>query len=107
MKLKYLIIGLGNPGKKYFYNRHNIGFLALDVLGNHFHCRVTDKFKQSHMARTELDGHALILLKPQTFMNASGDMARKAAAFFRIPPPQIIVIHDDVDFPLGDRKSVV
>ncbi|MBI2042670.1 MAG: aminoacyl-tRNA hydrolase [Candidatus Nealsonbacteria bacterium] len=80
-----LIIGLGNPGKKYEKTRHNFGFLAIDEL----------------QKQTPKDA---ILLKPDTFMNKSGKAVKEKAAYYKIKPQDIWVIHDDIDLPLGEYK---
>ncbi|MDD5065589.1 MAG: aminoacyl-tRNA hydrolase [bacterium] len=102
--MKYLIVGLGNPGKKYARNRHNIGFLSLDSLSGSFSVEITKKYKQSLIATLEWNQKTLVLMKPLTFMNASGDMVQKAVATYKIPLSHLIVIYDDIDFPLGRIK---
>ncbi|MBQ4354733.1 MAG: aminoacyl-tRNA hydrolase [Clostridia bacterium] len=94
---EFIVCGLGNPGKEYLYTRHNAGFLAMDVLTQK--CGVGElkqlKFK-SLTAQTTLGGHRVLLMKPQTFMNASGEAVLEAANFYKIPPEKIIVLSDDV-----------
>ena len=98
---EFLIVGLGNPGSKYEFTRHNAGFLTLDRL-----C-VEEKFKinkikyKSVIGEVNLNGHKCIAMKPQTFMNNSGEAVRDAAAFYKIPPEKIVVIFDDVTLPCG------
>ena len=93
---EYLIAGLGNPGKEYLYTRHNAGFLAMDVLAEKRGIELKQlKFKALTAAAT-LDGLRVLLMKPQTYMNASGEAVREAADFYRIPPERILVISDDV-----------
>lgn len=98
---KYLIVGLGNPGLQYARTRHNVGFLALDHISKKLGC---DTKRLKHLALTEkavIDGIGVLLMKPQTFMNNSGEAVRDAADFYKIPPKNIIVIFDDTSLPVG------
>ena len=99
--MDYLIAGLGNPGQKYFYNRHNIGFLSIDTLGDHFNTSIDEKYKKSYIGKCSFNDKKILLMKPQTYMNLSGEMIRKAMATYKIPIQNIIIIHDDVDLPLN------
>ncbi len=94
---EFIVVGLGNPGKEYHLTRHNAGFLAMDVITQK--CGIGDlkqlKFK-ALTAQATLGGHRVLLMKPQTFMNASGESVQEAANFYKIPPENIIVISDDV-----------
>lgn len=94
----WLVVGLGNPGSDYAQTRHNIGFMAVDALAGA--ARFTSKF-QSETASLSIEGEKVVLLKPQTFMNLSGKAVQAAAAFYKIPPENIIVLHDELDLPLG------
>lgn len=94
----WLIVGLGNPGPEYALTRHNIGFMAVDVLADA--ARFTSKF-QGLVTQHSIEGEPCLLLKPQTFMNLSGRSVQAAAAFYKIPPERIIVLHDELDLPLG------
>ena len=92
----YLIAGLGNPGREYDMTRHNIGFEVIDYIADKYKVKVKKlKFKGLYQ-KTELEGEDVILLKPQTYMNLSGESIRDFAAFYKIPPERIIVINDDV-----------
>ncbi|MFA6304267.1 MAG: aminoacyl-tRNA hydrolase [Patescibacteria group bacterium] len=98
-----LIIGLGNPGKDYLKTRHNTGFMALDALQANWHApnfSLNKKFK-AEISELETNGQKIILAKPQTFMNASGEAIQAIVAYFKIKPEDIWVIYDDVDLPLG------
>lgn len=98
---EYLIVGLGNPGPKYAFTRHNAGFLCLELLADQQNVKI-DRIKfKGVLGETKLDGHRCLLLKPQTFMNNSGESVREAAAFYKIPPERILVIFDDVSLPCG------
>ena len=98
---EFLIVGLGNPGDKYEYTRHNVGFITVDRLG------VEDSFKinkikyKSLMGEVNLNGHRCIVIKPQTFMNNSGEAVREVASFYKIPPENVIVVFDDISLPCG------
>jgi len=91
-----LIIGLGNPGKKYANTRHNIGWQALDVLAADAEWKTSKKF-QSLLAEINIAGAKALLAKPQTGMNKSGQAVRALASFYKIPLENILVIHDDID----------
>ena len=94
----WLVVGLGNPGAEYALTRHNIGFMAVDVLADG--ARFSGKF-QGEVASIDLAGEKLILLKPMTYMNNSGRSVQAAMAFYKIPPANVIVLHDELDLPLG------
>ncbi|HIT34449.1 MAG TPA: aminoacyl-tRNA hydrolase [Candidatus Faecousia intestinigallinarum] len=97
----WLIVGLGNPGREYEKNRHNCGFRAVDILAQHLGCKV-DRLKfQGLYGQVNYQGRKLILLKPQTYMNLSGNSVLQASAFFKIPPQRIIVLFDDISLPPG------
>ena len=97
----WLIVGLGNPGKEYERTRHNAGWRALDVLCQKLGCKA-DKLKfQGLYTQLNYEGKKLYLLKPQTFMNASGKSVVQLSAYFQIPPERIIVLFDDISLPPG------
>lgn len=96
-----LIIGLGNPGEKYINHRSNIGFKILDVIANNINIDIRTKKKKSMIGRGNFEGEEVVLLKPQTFANLSGEAALYIASFLRIKPRDIIIILDDVTLPLG------
>lgn len=98
---EFIIVGLGNPGRQYELTRHNAGFLFADLLADK--CNVkTDKIQfKAVTATVELGGHKCLLMKPQTFMNNSGEAVKQAAAFYKIPPEKIIVVFDDISLPCG------
>ena len=103
----FLVAGLGNPGEQYRLTRHNIGFLCLDYLAEKLRVDWNATKWQADGAKAMVNGNQLLLLKPQTFMNLSGKAVAGAAVFYKIPPARIIVIHDDIDLPLGRLKIVV
>lgn len=98
---EYLIAGLGNPGPKYEYTRHNAGFLCVDLLAQQLGVKI-DRIKfKSVTAAAQVEGHSCLLMKPQTFMNNSGEAIRDAAHFYKIPPERIIILFDDISLPPG------
>lgn len=101
----YLIVGLGNPGTQYRFNRHNIGFLAVDSLHGTYGATAFQKNKwNGQMAEGQIAGNKVIFLKPQTYMNLSGPAVSGVANFYKIPLSKIIVIHDDLDLAPGDVR---
>ena len=94
----FLVVGLGNPGSDYALTRHNVGFMAVDALAGPE--RFTSKF-HGEIASRSIEGEKVILLKPQTFMNLSGKSVQAAMAFYKVPPEHVIVLHDELDLPLG------
>ena len=97
----WLIVGLGNPGSQYERTRHNMGFRALDLLAKDLGCKVDRTKFRGLTGQAVFDGRKLLLLKPQTFMNASGDSVREAAAFYKLPPERVIVLFDDISLAPG------
>ena len=99
--VEWLIVGLGNPGEKYAKTRHNMGFLTLDLLAEREKIRI-DRIKfKAVTAQATFGGARCLLMKPQTFMNLSGEAVREAAQFYKIPPEKVLVIYDDVSIPVG------
>lgn len=99
----WLIVGLGNPGARYARTRHNVGFMAVDAWADAcspMRPSWTEKWK-GLTATVSCGGQRCVVLKPQTFMNRSGFSVVPAAQFHRVAPPQIVVVHDEIDFPLG------
>ena len=97
----WLIVGLGNPGPEYAKTRHNCGFRALDILAGKLNCRVDKSKFQGLYNQVSYKDNKLYLLKPQTFMNLSGQSVKQLAAFFHIPPQNIIVMFDDISLEPG------
>ncbi len=98
---EFLIVGLGNPGDKYEYTRHNVGFLTLDRLSVEKSFKINKIKYKSLLGEVNLNSHRCIVIKPQTFMNNSGEAVREVSAFYKIPPERIIVIYDDISLPCG------
>jgi len=97
----YLLIGLGNPGREYRDNRHNIGFMLIDRLAVRLDARGMKLQSKAIVIGALYEGRKLILAKPQTYMNLSGGAVQGLLHFYKIPPESLIVAHDDLDLPLG------
>lgn len=101
----WLIAGLGNPGSQYEQTRHNVGFWWLDQLAHDLSTTfAVDNKYHGQLAQATLGQHKLYLLKPLTFMNRSGQAVSSLANFYKIPTEQILVIHDELDLPVGSAK---
>lgn len=99
--VEWLVAGLGNPGQKYANTRHNMGFLTVDLLAEKQHVKLNKvKFKSAYNILT-FGGARCLVMKPQTFMNLSGEAVREAAQFYKIPPDHVLVIYDDVSLAVG------
>ena len=96
----YLIVGLGNPGKEHRNNRHNIGFMVVDAVAKKIGVEFTRVQSKALVTKGEYDGYRLILAKPQTFMNLSGQAVGALARFYKLKQENILIIFDDVDLPL-------
>jgi peptidyl-tRNA hydrolase, PTH1 family len=102
--LDLLVVGLGNPGREYARNRHNVGWLVVDELARRHDGSWRSKFN-GQLAEVRIDGHKVALLKPETFMNESGRSVQAAARFFKVDPDAILVVHDEGDFDLGRLQA--
>lgn len=102
--IQYLIVGLGNPDKKYRNTRHNTGFIAVDYMAKELGVEIGKKKFDSLTAEATLAGEKVLLMKPQTYMNLSGVAIEKAASFYKIPPENVIVIFDDISLPVGKLR---
>jgi PTH1 family peptidyl-tRNA hydrolase len=100
-----LLVGLGNPGLKYAANRHNIGFVTVDAIARRHGFGSWRRKFQSEVAEGSLGGAKVLALKPQTYMNDSGRAIGEAARFFQIAPDNIVVLHDELDLPLGKVRA--
>lgn len=99
-----IIVGLGNPGTRYENTRHNVGFLTLDVLANKFNCSFERENFKGKIAETRYNGEKIILLKPQTFMNLSGEAVVEILNFYKAEMEDVLIIYDDMDLPNGALK---
>lgn len=100
----YLIVGLGNPGLSYKKTRHNAGFQALDVLAARFDIRVKTKGFSALYGEGRIGSERVILAKPQTYMNLSGDAVQSLLHFYKLEPEKLIVLYDDIDLPIGSMR---
>jgi len=99
--IERLIVGLGNPGRKYAGHRHNVGFQCLDHLAEAWGLSFSRRKHKALLAQGQIAGLKAILAKPQTFMNLSGQAVERMAHFYKVPPENILVIYDDLDLPVG------
>jgi PTH1 family peptidyl-tRNA hydrolase len=102
--LDLLVVGLGNPGREYARNRHNVGHMVIDELARRHDGAWRSKFT-GQLAEIRIDGHKVALLKPETYMNDSGRAVRAAAQFFKVDPDRILVVHDEGDLDLGRLQA--
>ena len=102
--LEYMIVGLGNPGKEYEKTRHNAGFLTLDFLADKYNCSVSTSKFNALIGNCEILGKKVLLMKPQTYMNLSGNAVLSTMSFYKIPPERIILIFDDISFDVGKLR---
>ena len=100
----YLIAGLGNPTKEYDKTRHNAGFSVIDVLADRYRIDVSEKKHKALCGRGVIEGKKVLLLKPQTFMNLSGESIRAAADYYKIAPEEMVVIYDDISLEPGQLR---
>lgn len=101
---EFLIVGLGNPGSKYEFTRHNAGFMIIDFFSDRENVKINKLKYKSMLAEVNIKGHKCLVMKPQTFMNNSGEAVRDAALFYKIPPERIIVIYDDISLDVGRTR---
>lgn len=99
--VSWLLVGLGNPGEKYTFTRHNAGFLALDYIAQKLDVKINRAKFDALCGEASIGSQGVLLLKPQTFMNESGRAVRQAADFYKIAPDHIIVLSDDVSLDVG------
>ena len=102
--VEWLVVGLGNPGQKYANTRHNMGFLTVDLLAEEAGVQLNKvKFKSAYNI-LRFAGARCLVMKPQTYMNLSGEAVREAAQFYKIPPERVLAIYDDVSLPVGKLR---
>ena len=100
----YLVVGLGNPGNEYKHTRHNVGFDIIDLIKDKYNISINRiKFKGVY-GEVNISGEKVILLKPSTYMNLSGESVREAVSFYKIPNENIIIIHDDISLDAGKLR---
>jgi len=98
---RHLIVGLGNPGRRHAFNRHNVGFMAVDRLAARGDIELKRVQSKAIVGSGRVAGLPVILAKPQTFMNLSGESVGALAAYYKIPPARMLVIYDELDIPFG------
>ena len=97
--MTFLCVGLGNPGNAYNRTRHNVGFMAVDTLVQRYNFSSFTKKHKGHIASGTIAGHKVLAVKPQTFMNTSGECVSQVVNFYKIPPEKILVFYDELDLP--------
>lgn len=102
--VEYIIVGLGNPGKEYAHTRHNAGFIAIDKLAEKYNCSITKMKYKALIGDCTIAGKRVLLMKPQTFMNLSGEAVTQAMNFYKIPPENVIVMFDDISLAVGKMR---
>lgn len=100
----YIIAGLGNPTKEYEQTRHNVGFDTIDILADKHSITVTERKHKALCGKGMIGNEKVLLMKPQTFMNVSGESLRDAADFYKIDPAHIIIIYDDINLEIGQLR---
>ena len=103
----FLVVGLGNPGAEYATTRHNVGFMAADEIHRRYNFTPFRSKFSGLIAEGNIEGEKVYLLKPQTYMNLSGNSVVQAANFYKILPQNIVVIHDDMDLPTDKMKAKI
>ena len=97
----YIIIGLGNPGSRYDNTRHNVGFETADLLSDRYSIKINKLKYKSLLGEGSIEGRKVLLVKPQTFMNLSGESVREIIEWYKVPFERVIVIYDDIDIQIG------
>ena len=100
----YIIAGLGNPTQEYDRTRHNVGFAVIDKLAEHYNIDVSDRKHRAYCGKGAIEGQRVLLLKPQTFMNLSGESLRSALDYYKEEPENLIVIYDDISLAPGQLR---
>lgn len=100
----YIIAGLGNPTKEYDKTRHNVGFCVIDVLADRYGIDVSERKHKALCGRGAIEGQKVVLLKPQTFMNLSGESVRSAMDFYKLTTDELIVVYDDISLDPGQLR---
>ena len=98
---RWLVVGLGNPGREYEGSRHNVGFLVVDELARRHGVRVTDRTARSLVGRFRNGEREIVLARPQTWMNRSGEAVKSLRAKYRVPIERTLIVHDELDLPFG------
>lgn len=101
-----IVVGLGNPGSRYEKTRHNVGFMIVDELGCRFSVSFQERLFRGVWGTTSIEGRKVLLFKPNTYMNRSGEAVVDVLRYFRFEPAQMLVVHDDLDLPCGRTRLV-
>lgn len=102
--VEFMIVGLGNPGSKYENTRHNAGFICVDKIAEDLHVKMTKLKFKSLVGEATIDGHKVLLMKPSTFMNLSGEAVVEAMKFYKLPPEKVLIIFDDISLEPGKMR---
>lgn len=102
--LDFMIVGLGNPGSKYENTRHNAGFICVDKIAEDLRVKMTKLKFKSLIGEGTIDGHKVLLMKPSTFMNLSGEAVVEAMKFYKLPPEKVLIIFDDISLEPGKMR---
>ena len=102
--IEYIAVGLGNPGKKYENTRHNTGFIAIDKIAEKYGCNINRLKYNALTAECVIAGKKVLLMKPQTFMNLSGEAVTQAMNFYKIPAEKVVIIFDDISLDVGRMR---
>lgn len=100
----YIIAGLGNPGREYDGSRHNVGFMTIDKLADRYHIEIREKAHRAYIGKGMIEGQRVILIKPQTYMNLSGESIRSVMDFYKVELENLIVIFDDISLEPGQLR---
>jgi PTH1 family peptidyl-tRNA hydrolase len=99
-----MVVGLGNPGKKYFETKHNVGFMVLDQLAKDYNVQIDKLEFDAATATVRVDGERILLVEPQTYMNTSGKAVRQLMSFYQVQEDELLVVQDDLDMPMGKLR---
>ena len=102
--IEYIAVGLGNPGKKYENTRHNTGFIAIDKIAEKYGCNINRLKYNTRSGECGIAGKKVLLMKPQTFMNLSGEAVTQAMSFYKIPAEKVVIIFDDISLDVGRMR---
>ncbi|MDR2771573.1 MAG: aminoacyl-tRNA hydrolase [Clostridiales Family XIII bacterium] len=102
--MDYIIVGLGNPGKRYENTKHNMGFITLDLLAERNGIKINKLKHRALCGEGTVAGQRVLLVKPSTYMNLSGESVRAAVDYYKAPRDRLLVIYDDIDIPIGDIR---
>lgn len=100
----WILVGLGNPGKEYQDNRHNIGFMVIDEIASEYGLPAFSKKFEGELTEGRIEGEKVVLVKPMTYMNLSGQCVQKVARFYKVTPNRIVAFHDELDLAAGKMR---